>query len=172
MAPFFFFIYYYYFTYPYTFITIPKDGDCIYIEEELPFAKGVNEAQISKLSIKRIRVYTQRSGFVNTSGLMFDLNDGTSVRLTPPDLSRDQAVMDMIHISRFLDLDKTDIHEENDFFRTESMDMPVRRSSKRIESVPTSPSETSDADIRLEELSLDTSSDRVLISQADILENL
>jgi hypothetical protein len=102
----------------------------------------------------------------------FDLNDGTSVRLTPPDLSRDQAVMDMIHISRFLDLDKTDIHEENDFFRTESMDMPVRRSSKRIESVPTSPSETSDADIRLEELSLDTSSDRVLISQADILENL
>ena len=46
MAPFFFFIYYYYFTYPYTFITIPKDGDCIYIEEELPFAKGVNEAQI------------------------------------------------------------------------------------------------------------------------------
>jgi hypothetical protein len=46
MAPFFFFIYYYYFTYPYTFITIPKDGDCIYIEEELPFAEGVNEAQI------------------------------------------------------------------------------------------------------------------------------
>ncbi len=103
----------------------------------------------------------------------FDLNDGTSVRLTPPDLSRDQAVMDMIHISRFLELDKTDIHEENEFYRTESMDMgPVKVSTKRIESVPTSPSESSDTDIKLEDLSFDRPDIGGQVSQADILENL
>lgn len=82
--------------------------------------------------------------------------------------------MDMIHISRFLELDKTDIHEENEFFRTESMDMPVKRSSKRIESVPSSPSDSSDVDIKLEELYFDkdTNGNHAQISQADILENL
>ena len=85
------------------------------------------------------------------------------MRLTPPDLSRDQAVMDMIHISRFLELDKTDIHEQKHNITM----APMKVNGKRIASVPTS--ESSDTEGKPDEESLDSQGFNDRVSMTDLL---